>query len=149
MGFAGDRTISVYFLIFHQGGLVRTPGDSPSRIVHESKKFWREAGPAVWHNRGGGHCRKQHDMLGGSDFDTRIAELAKLGLDTEFAQCQIQVSRKEWEGVRRKYWHGRDTYYLPIATWNKDALAQGDADVVGSNDASKDCNETVTKKLKT
>ena len=52
-----------------------------------------------------------------------------------------------WEGVRRKYWHGRDTYYLPIATWNKDALAQGDADVVGSNDASEECNEPDTKKL--
>eukprot|EP00984_Skeletonema_dohrnii_P015564 scaffold6754_cov127-Skeletonema_dohrnii-CCMP3373.AAC.3 len=25
----------------------------------------------------------------------------------------------DWDGVRRKYWHGRSTYYLPIATWKK------------------------------
>ena len=49
-------------------------------------------------------------------------QLSQLGLDTEFAQCQIQVKEKEWEGVRRKYWHGRETYYLPIATWSKEAL---------------------------
>ena len=42
-----------------------------------------------------------------------------LGLDTEFAQCEIQVDEKDWEGVRRKYWHGRNTYYLPIVTWKK------------------------------
>ena len=46
-------------------------------------------------------------------------QLDHLGLDTEFAQCEIQVNEKDWEGVRRKYWHGRDTYYLPIATWKK------------------------------
>jgi hypothetical protein len=24
-----------------------------------------------------------------------------------------------WEGIRRKYWHDdRDTYYLPVVTWN-------------------------------
>ena len=45
-------------------------------------------------------------------------QLSHLGLETEFAQCEIQVNEKEWEGVRRKYWH-RDTYYLPIATWRK------------------------------
>lgn len=48
-------------------------------------------------------------------------QLAQLGLETEFAQCQIQVKEKDWEGVRRKYWHGRETYYLPIATWSKEA----------------------------
>ncbi len=46
-------------------------------------------------------------------------QLSHLGFDTEFAQCEIQVDEKEWEGVRRKYWHGRDTYYLPIVTWKK------------------------------
>jgi len=46
-------------------------------------------------------------------------QLSHLGLDTEFAQCEIQVDEKDWEGVRRKYWHGRDTYYLPIVTWKK------------------------------
>ena len=47
-------------------------------------------------------------------------QLAHLGLETEFAQCEIQVKEEEWQGVRRKYWHGRDTYYLPIATWKQD-----------------------------
>lgn len=46
-------------------------------------------------------------------------QLEHLGLDTEFAQCEIQVDEKDWEGVRRKYWHGRNTYYLPIVTWKK------------------------------
>ena len=46
-------------------------------------------------------------------------QLSHLGLDTEFAQCEIQVDEKDWEGVRRKYWHGRNTYYLPIVTWKK------------------------------
>lgn len=27
----------------------------------------------------------------------------------------ISVAENEWEGVTRKYWHGRDTYYLPLA----------------------------------
>lgn len=30
----------------------------------------------------------------------------------------------EWDGVRRKYWHGRDTYYLPIVTWNNSHLVK-------------------------
>jgi len=47
-------------------------------------------------------------------------QLSHLGLDSEFAQCEIQVKEEEWKGVRRKYWHGRDTYYLPIVTWKKD-----------------------------
>ncbi len=46
-------------------------------------------------------------------------QLSHLGFDTEFAQCEIQVDEKVWEGVRRKYWHGRETYYLPIVTWKK------------------------------
>mmetsp|Transcript_14524 Transcript_14524/g.29712 ORF Transcript_14524/g.29712 Transcript_14524/m.29712 type:complete len:392 (-) Transcript_14524:182-1357(-) len=46
-------------------------------------------------------------------------QLSHLGLDAEFASCEIQVNEKDWEGVRRKYWHGRDTYYLPIVTWKK------------------------------
>ena len=49
-------------------------------------------------------------------------QLAQLGLDSEFLPCQIQVEEKVWDGVRRKYWHGRDTYYLPRVTWNPQAL---------------------------
>jgi len=49
-------------------------------------------------------------------------QLADMGLDSEFAICQIQVKEKEWEGVRRKYWHGRDSYYLPVVTWNHEIM---------------------------
>ena len=52
-------------------------------------------------------------------------QLAQLGFDTEFLPCEIQVKESAWDGVRRKYWHGRDTYYLPRATWNPQALANG------------------------
>lgn len=44
-------------------------------------------------------------------------QLQQVGLETEFLPCEIQVNSKEWEGIRRKYWHDRDTYYLPRATW--------------------------------
>ena len=47
------------------------------------------------------------------------SQLSHLGLETEFLPCQIEVDENVWDGVRRKYWHGRDTYYLPIATWKK------------------------------
>lgn len=54
-------------------------------------------------------------------------QLSELGFDTEFAQCQIEkVDEKVWEGVRRPYWHGRDTYYLPISTWKKDTDPTGE-----------------------
>lgn len=52
-------------------------------------------------------------------------QLAHLGLDTEFLPCQIQVNESAWDGVRRKYWHGRDTYYLPRVTWNPQFLQTG------------------------
>lgn len=49
-------------------------------------------------------------------------QLGHLGLDCEFLSCEIQVKDSEWEGIRRKYWHGRDTYYLPRATWTPQLL---------------------------
>ena len=52
-------------------------------------------------------------------------QLGQLGLDCEFLPCEIQVKDKVWEGIRRKYWHGRDTYYLPRATWNPQFLRTG------------------------
>jgi hypothetical protein len=53
-------------------------------------------------------------------------QLAALGLDSNFLPCEIStVSDKVWEGVRRKYWHGRDTYYLPVCTWNPQFLQTG------------------------
>jgi len=48
-----------------------------------------------------------------------------MGLDSEFLPCEIQVKDEEWEGIRRKYWHGRDTYYLPRCTWNTEFLTTG------------------------
>jgi protein arginine N-methyltransferase 2 len=45
-------------------------------------------------------------------------QLASLGFESEFVPCEITVPEQdEWEGIRRKYWHGRDTYYLPHVTW--------------------------------
>lgn len=52
-------------------------------------------------------------------------QLAKLGLDTEFAPCEIKVDESAWKGVRRKYWH-MDTYYLPICTWKKEHVDKTD-----------------------
>jgi protein arginine N-methyltransferase 2 len=53
-------------------------------------------------------------------------QLGALGLDTEFWPCQIQVPDTEiWKGIRRQYWHNRDTYYLPVVTWNAEYLATG------------------------
>lgn len=52
-------------------------------------------------------------------------QLSQLGLDSDFLPCEIQVKDKVWEGIRRKYWHGRDTYYLPRCTWNINYLTTG------------------------
>ena len=58
-----------------------------------------------------------------------------------------------WEGLRRKYWHGRTEYYLPIATFVGDdgddgeaeegmelgtVEGQGDGDNQGSQSATAD-----------
>lgn len=43
-------------------------------------------------------------------------------MEVEFLPCQIQVDDNVWDGIRRKYWHGRDTYYLPRVTWNPQAV---------------------------
>jgi hypothetical protein len=51
-------------------------------------------------------------------------QLGQLGFDSDFLQCQIQVDDTVWDGVRRKYWHGRDTYYLPRITWNQEFLGR-------------------------
>jgi protein arginine N-methyltransferase 2 len=42
-------------------------------------------------------------------------ELGGLGLSCEFVPVPIEVAEEEWQGVARKYWHNRDTYYLPVA----------------------------------
>lgn len=63
-------------------------------------------------------------------------QLGKLGLDTDFAACEIKVNEKEWSGVRRKYWHN-DTYYLPISTWNKDYLSNINEEKIQKRKAKK------------
>jgi hypothetical protein len=52
-------------------------------------------------------------------------QLGQLGFDGEFMSCEIQVKDDVWDGIRRKYWHGRDTYYLPVFTWNTSFLSTG------------------------
>lgn len=52
-------------------------------------------------------------------------QLSALGLDSEFLPCEIQVKDEVWEGIRRKYWHGRNTYYLPVCKWNPHFLQTG------------------------
>lgn len=51
-------------------------------------------------------------------------QLSRMGLDSEFLTCQMEApdSLAIWQDVRRRYWHGRDIYYLPKVTWNKEFL---------------------------
>ena len=56
-------------------------------------------------------------------------QLSQKGLDSDFLSCEIQVKDEEWKGIRRKYWHGRDTYYLPRCTWNQGFLQTGSLQV--------------------
>jgi protein arginine N-methyltransferase 2 len=45
-------------------------------------------------------------------------ELESLGFSSvDFWQCQIIPPTNEWDGVKRKYWHGWETYYLPVCTF--------------------------------
>ena len=72
----------------------------------------------------------KHKSVATNTFSTLACQVVKLqlnkiGFDSEFLQCQIQVNDdKVWEGVRRKYWHGRDVYYLPRVTWNQEFLGR-------------------------
>jgi hypothetical protein len=70
-------------------------------------------------------------------------QLGRLGLDCVFLACEIQVKDDVWEGIRRKYWHGRDTYYLPHATWNPQFLVSGTpkSDGVLDEERKKTTNE--------
>jgi type IV protein arginine methyltransferase len=58
-------------------------------------------------------------------------QLVALGLDAEFLPCEIQAvnqnikDHQDWDNVRRPYWHGRDTYYLPRVVWNAQFLETG------------------------
>ena len=68
-------------------------------------------------------------------------QLSKLGLDTEFLQCQMTAppdrdttTATTWEGIRRKYWHGRDVYYLPRSSWNQEFLGRKTKTMVDNNE---------------
>jgi protein arginine N-methyltransferase 2 len=82
-------------------------------------------------------------------------QLGKLGLDSEFLTCQIEVKNinndKVWQGIRRKYWHNRDVYYLPRVTWNQEFLGrktkamQGTSDHVESMDTAEEDQSPVKR----
>ena len=66
-------------------------------------------------------------------------QLSQLGFDCEYLQCQIQANNdKVWEGVRRKYWHNRETYYLPRITWNQEVLGRKTKANGGRDDGNGD-----------
>ena len=45
-------------------------------------------------------------------------ELAKLGLTTEFRRLPLaRLEGKVWEGVKRRYWHDREEYFMPVSRW--------------------------------
>jgi hypothetical protein len=71
-----------------------------------------------------------------------MLQLASLGLDSDFLACNISVPSSEvWEGIRRKYWHGRDTYYLPVCKWNAHFLQTGQMNN-NTADSMVDLNDT-------
>jgi len=60
-------------------------------------------------------------------------QLSTLGLDTDFLTCHMTAptttknshnNSSTWDGIRRKYWHGRDVYYLPKSTWNSEYIGR-------------------------
>jgi protein arginine N-methyltransferase 2 len=69
-------------------------------------------------------------------------QLAQLGLDAEFLPCEIQVPKtKEWEGIRRQYWHDRDTYYLPKVMWKPEFVDR-------KTQVTSDTSEADAKRIK-
>ena len=69
-------------------------------------------------------------------------QLQQLGLETDFLPCEIQVKDEVWEGIRRKYWHGRDTYYLPVSRWATEDTTMEDED----DDEGDECGPRKVKK---
>jgi protein arginine N-methyltransferase 2 len=49
----------------------------------------------------------------------KLQLLASLGFEAVFVPFEITVlaEQEEWEGIRRQYWYGCNTYYLPHVTW--------------------------------
>jgi len=47
-------------------------------------------------------------------------ELARQNMEVDFAECDIEVDDKEWQGVSRKYFWS-NTYYLPICKKKPDS----------------------------
>ena len=76
-------------------------------------------------------------------------QLDTLGFDAEFLQCQIQANDDQvWEGIRRKYWHNRDVYYLPRVTWNQEFLGRKTkaAEASGHTDTEVESSQAQTKR---
>ena len=49
-------------------------------------------------------------------------ELEQLGLATEFRPVKLApLQGKVWEGVKRRYWHDREEYFMPVSRWIKAA----------------------------
>ena len=45
-------------------------------------------------------------------------ELEQLGLATEFRPVKLApLHGKVWEGVKRRYWHDREEYFMPVSRW--------------------------------
>ncbi len=63
-------------------------------------------------------------------------ELESLGFDpVDFATVEVEGGVAEegtWEGLRRRYWHGRTEYYLPVAIYQ--GGNEGDEEVAGGKD---------------
>lgn len=78
-------------------------------------------------------------------------QLASMGLESEFIRVEISSPQKEeWNGIRRKYWHGRDTYYLPRITWKQeegDASSASDKKIKATTTQQHD-NDTGTNNAK-
>lgn len=79
-------------------------------------------------------------------------QLSKLGLDTEFLQCQMTAppdrdtgTSKTWEGIRRKYWHGRDVYYLPRSSWSQEFLGRKTKTMMGDDATTSTTNPALAR----
>jgi protein arginine N-methyltransferase 2 len=73
-------------------------------------------------------------------------QLGQLGLHAEFLPCELQVEDSVWEGIRRKYWHGRDTYYLPRVTWKPAKQDDGQLVADEKKNPSTTCPDTAPAK---
>ena len=72
-------------------------------------------------------------------------QLGQLGLDVEFLPCELRVEDSVWEGIRRKYWHGGNTYYLPRVTWKQPKQDDDQPMTNATKNPSARCPDTTTR----